>query len=151
MITVKCDRCAGDIDPNGMIGYISWCFKQGVDGDLEMNELEGKHFCERCMDEIMVMIQRHVNWGTQQARSLVPKKPYEKQEIIEETPRTAEKSRSSAEKGKKTGRKSRISKEKGEAILELKARGFKIKEIAEELEMDPVQVKNWLYYHKEKE
>lgn len=151
MIMVKCDRCEGDMDPNGMIGYMSWCFKQGVDGDLEMNELEGKHFCERCMDEIMAMIQRHVNWGTQQARSLLPKKPYEKPEIIEETPRTAEKAEVLREKAKKAGRKPRISKEKGEAILELKARGYKLKEIAEELEMDPVQVKNWLHYHKEKE
>ncbi len=133
MIMVKCDRCEGDMDPNGMIGYMSWCFKQGVDGDLGVNELEGRHYCERCMDEVMALIQSRVSWETQQSGIRPPRKPYEKPEIIEE---------------KKN--KPRISKEKGEAILELKKRGFKIKEIAEELEMEPVQVKNWLYNHKGK-
>ena len=140
MIKVSCDRCNSEMNPRGLIGYLSWNFKEGVDGDLGANDLEGNHYCERCMDEIRAMINFPVKWEP---------------EIIEETPKTAGKSRSSVQKGrnctKKAGQKSSISKEKGEAILELKARGFKIKEIAEELEMDPVQVKNWLHYHKEKE
>lgn len=132
MITVKCNRCASEIDPKGEIGYMSWCFKQGVDGDLGENELEGMHFCERCMDEVMTTIRRPVEWGKQKMEYETP--------VIEEI-----------KAKEKKGRKSKISKEKGEAIRELKERGFTIKGIAEELEMDPVQVKNWLYYHKEKE
>ena len=131
MIIVKCNRCAAEIDPNGEIGYMSWCFKEGVDGDLGENELEGMHFCEHCMDEVMTTIRRPVKWGEQKMEYETP--------VIEEI-----------ETKEKKGRKSKIGKEKGEAIRELKARGFTIKEIAEELEMDPVQVKNWLYYHKEK-
>lgn len=131
MITVKCNRCAAEIDPNGEIGYMSWRFKKGVDGDLGENELEGMHFCECCMDEVMTTIRRPVMWGKQKMEYETP--------VIEEI-----------ETKEKKGRKSKIGKEKGEAIRELKARGFTIKEIAEELEMAPVQVKNWLYYHKEK-
>ena len=131
MIKVTCDRCGADMDPNGMVGYISWCFKEGVDGDLGANDLEGNHYCERCMDEIRAMINFPTKWPEPEKGK--KKKKYTTPKIIEETKR-----------------KPRISKEKGEAILELKARGFKIKEIAEELEMDPKQVQNWLYNHKEK-
>lgn len=56
MIKVQCDRCKKEIEPKADIGYISWCFKKGVDGDLGENILEGQHFCERCMDRIMYII-----------------------------------------------------------------------------------------------
>lgn len=131
MIKVTCDRCGTDMDPKGLVGYISWCFKEGADGDLGANDLEGNHYCERCMDEIRAMINFPAKWPELEKGK--KKKKYETPKIIEETKR-----------------KPRISREKGEAILELKERGFKIKEIAEELEMDPKQVQNWLYNHKEK-
>lgn len=135
MIKITCDRCGGEMDKDGLIGYISWCFKEGLDGDLGANDLEGECFCERCMDEIRAMINFPTKW--EQPKE---KRKYETPVIVEET-----------KNGKERKKPTKISKEKGEAILELKARGFKLKEIAEELEMDPVQVKNWLYYHKEKE
>lgn len=127
MIKVNCDRCGAEIDPNGMIGYISWCFKQGVDGDLEMNELEGKHFCERCMDEIMAMIQRHVNWGTQ-------KKEYETP-VIEEVKKTRK-------------RRSDIEGETAEKIIKLYKQGMNSRQIAMELKMDGRKIENWIYYKK---
>lgn len=127
MIKVNCDRCGAEIDPNGMIGYISWCFKQGVDGDLEMNELEGKHFCERCMDEIMAMIQRHVNWETQ-------KKEYEAP-VIEEVKKPRK-------------RRSDIEGETAEKIIKLYKQGMNGRQIAKELKMDGRKVENWIYYKK---
>ena len=127
MIKVNCDRCGAEMAPNGMIGYISWCFKQGVDGDLEMNELEGKHFCERCMDEIMTMIQRHVNWGTQ-------KKEYEAP-VIEEVKKPRK-------------RRSDIEGETAEKIIKLYKQGMNSRQIAMELKMDGRKVENWIYYKK---
>lgn len=125
MIQITCDRCGTEMPAGGLIGYISWCFKEGVDGDLEENELEGMHFCERCMDEIRATINKPVSWG---------KKKYETPEIIEEAKK-----------------RPRISKEQGKKIMNLKAEGKTIKEIAEETGLGPVQVRNWLYNHKEKE
>lgn len=125
MIKVNCDRCGAEIDPNGMIGYISWCFKQGVDGDLGMNELEGKHFCERCMDEIMTMIQKHVSWETQ-------KKEYEAP-VIEEVKKPRK-------------RRSDIEGETAEKIIKLYKQGMNSRQIAKELKMDGRKIENWLYY-----
>lgn len=127
MIKVNCDRCGAEIDPKGMIGYISWCFKQGVDGDLEMNELEGKHFCERCMDEIMTMIQKHVSWETQ-------KKEYEAP-VIEEVKKPRK-------------RRSDIEGETAEKIITLYKQGKKVREIAEAVGLADKKVENWLYYKK---
>lgn len=139
MIKVTCDRCSADMDPKGLVGYISWCFKEGVDGDLGANDLEGNHYCERCMDEIRAMINFPVKWESEMAEE--PPQTAEKAEVLRKEAKNCK---------KKAEQKPRISKEKGDAILELKERGFKIKEIAEELEMNPTQVKNWLYNHKEK-
>lgn len=131
MIKVNCDRCGAEIDPNGMIGYISWCFKQGVDGDLEMNELEGKHFCERCMDEIMAMIQRHVNWGTLEEKHDVPVIV----PVIEEVKKPRK-------------RRSDIEGETAEKIIKLYKQGMNSRQIARELKMDGRKVENWIYYKK---
>lgn len=127
MIKVNCDRCGAEIDPNGMIGYISWCFKQGVDGDLEMNELEGKHFCERCMDEVMAMIQRHVNWGTLEEKHEAP--------VIEEVKKPRK-------------RRSDIEGDTAEKIITLYKQGMNSRQIAKELKMDGKKVENWIYYKK---
>ena len=130
MIKVQCDRCKREIEPKADIGYISWCFKKGVDGDLEENILEGQHFCERCMDRIMKII---CNFDDEELAE--KKKPYEKPEIIEV-------------KKRNTGcRLGSITKQR---ILELIGEGKSAKEIAEEMKMDYKQVKNCIYYERKK-
>lgn len=142
MITVKCDRCGTDMDPQGYVGHLGWCLQTGL-GDPKKNELKGQIYCERCMDEIMTTIQSRANWQkTEKIR-------YEKPEVIPEPPKK-EYITPVIEEVKRKGRKSEISG-KGEQIWKLKADGLTNKEIAEEMGLDPVQVKNWLYYHKEKE
>ena len=137
MIKVQCDRCKREIEPKADIGYISWCFKQGVDGDLGENILEGQHFCERCMDRIMYIICNFDNEEkAEKIRNEKPeKRPYEKPEIIEV-------------KKRNTGcRLDGLIKRK---ILELSEEGKNAKEIAEEMKMDYIQVKNCIYYERRK-
>lgn len=130
MIKVQCDRCKREIEPKADIGYISWCFKKGVDGDLGENILEGQHFCERCMDRIMKII---CNFDDEEQAER--KKPYETPEIIEV-------------KKRNTGcRLGSITKQR---ILELSEEGKNAKEIAEEMKMDYIQVKNCIYYERKK-
>ena len=120
MIKVQCDRCKREIEPKADIGYISWCFKEGVDGDLGENILEGQHFCERCMDRIMYIICNFDNEEkAEKIRNEKPeKKPYEKPEIIEV-------------KKRNTGcRLDGLVKRK---ILEMSEEGKNAKEIAEEM------------------
>lgn len=75
MIEIKCDRCRQEMDPQGLLGQISWRFKEGMDGDYGDNELANHIFCERCMDQIMTMIQSKITWENEpQAR---PKKKSE--------------------------------------------------------------------------
>lgn len=127
MIEIKCDRCRGEMDPQGLLGQISWRFKEGMDGDYGENELANHIFCERCMDEIMAMIQRHVNWGTQ-------KKEYEAP-VIEEVK-------------KQRKRQSDIEGETAEKIITLYKQGKKVREIAKAVGLDDKKVENWLYYKK---
>lgn len=130
MIKVQCDRCKREIEPSGDIGYMSWCFKKGVDGDLGENILEGQHFCERCMDRIMKII---CNFDDEERAER--KRPYEKPEIIEVKKRS-------------TGcRLGSITKHR---ILELSEEGKNAKEIAEEMKMDYKQVQNCIYYERKK-
>lgn len=69
MIEIKCDKCGAEMDPRGLLGQISWRFKEGMDGDYGENELENHIFCERCMDQIMTMIQSKITWENEpQAR-----------------------------------------------------------------------------------
>ena len=81
MITVKCDRCRSEMDPKGLIGYLSWNFKDGVDGDLGANDLEGNHYCERCMDEIRAIINFPVKWESEMEEEPEEKIVYEKKFI----------------------------------------------------------------------
>lgn len=72
MIEINCDKCGAKMDPRGLLGQISWRFKEGMDGDYGENELANHIFCERCMDQIMTMIQSKITWENEpQAR---PKK-----------------------------------------------------------------------------
>lgn len=130
MIKIQCDRCKSEIEPNGDIGYMSWCFKKGVDGDLGENILEGQHFCERCMDRIMKII---CNFDDEEMAER--KKPYEKPEIIEV-------------KKRNTG--CRLNGLVKQRILELIGEGKSAKEIAEEMKMDYKQVQNCIYYERKK-
>lgn len=137
MISVRCDRCKREIEPKADIGYMSWCFKKGVDGDLGENILEGQHFCERCMDRIMYII---CNFDNEEKAEKIQnekteKKPYEKPEIIEV-------------KKRNTGcRLDGLIKRK---ILKMSEEGKKAKEIAEEMKMDYKRVKNCIYYERKK-
>ncbi len=129
MIKVQCDRCKSEMEPKADIGYISWCFKKGVDGDLGENILEGQHFCERCMDRIMYII---CNFDNEEKEE---KTRNEKPEIIEV-------------KKRNTGcRLGSITKQR---ILELSEEGKSAKEIAEEMKMDYKQVRNCIYYERKK-
>lgn len=131
MIKVQCDRCKREIEPKADIGYMSWCFKEGgVDGDLGENILEGKHFCERCMDRIMCII---CNYDDEELAEKAKnnEKPQKPAKIVIEQQRKA---------GRKKTNQNTI-----DAILELKGMGFKIKEIAEEVQMNEKQVSNIIY------
>lgn len=69
MIEIKCDKCGAEMDPQGLLGQISWRFKEGMDGNYGENELANHIFCERCMDLIMTMIQSKITWENEpQAR-----------------------------------------------------------------------------------
>lgn len=62
MIKITCDKCDGKIEQNELIGRIRWSLKEGIDGEYTDDELEGKVFCERCMDAILSEIQRKITW-----------------------------------------------------------------------------------------
>lgn len=131
MIKVQCDRCKREIEPKADIGYMSWCFKEGgVDGDLGENILEGKNFCEQCMDRIMCII---CNYDDEELAEKAKnnEKPQKPAKIVIEQQRKA---------GRKKTNQNTI-----DAILELKGMGFKIKEIAEEVQMNEKQVSNIIY------
>lgn len=148
MIKVQCDRCGGNMDHRGLVGYISWCFKEGVDGDLGVNDLEGNHYCERCMDEIRAFINFPANWGPGANETEAEQKG---QKVYKKTDNLQKKGQKVSEKpenssGKRSVR--RITQSEGETIIDLKKAGFSFKEIAQALGLMPIQVKNWLYYHK---
>ncbi len=148
MIKVQCDRCGGNMDHRGLVGYISWCFKEGVDGDLGVNDLEGNHYCERCMDEIRAFINFPANWGpgaNEPEAEQKGQKAYKKTDNLQKkVKKCSEKPENSS--GKRSVR--RITQSEAEAIIDLKKAGLSIKEIASALDLMPVQVKNWLYNHK---
>lgn len=148
MIIMKCDRCDGNMDHRGLVGYISWCFKEGVDGDLGVNDLEGNHYCERCMDEIRAFINFPADWGSSANE---PEAEQEGQKAYKKTDNLQKKVKKCSEKPEKSsGKRSvrRITQSEAETIIDLKKAGLSIKEIASALDLMPVQVRNWLYNHK---
>lgn len=68
MIAVICDRCGAQVPASGKIGYMSWGFRAGLDGDLVGgNVLEERHYCQACMDSVMECINAapgHPGGGT---------------------------------------------------------------------------------------
>lgn len=58
MVAVVCDRCGATMPASGKIGYITWNFWDGLDGEpAGGNVLAGRHFCRSCMEAVMGFIE----------------------------------------------------------------------------------------------
>lgn len=123
MIKVNCDRCGAEMDPTGEIGKIRWQIFDGMLGKNKLDELGEDVYCERCMDEVMAVIQ-----------SPALKKEYETP-VIEEVKKPRK-------------RRSDIEGETAEKIIKLYKQGMNSRQIARELKMDGRKVENWIYYKK---
>ena len=123
MIKVNCDRCGAEMDPTGEIGKIRWQIFDGMLGKNKLDELGEDVYCERCMDEVMAVIQ-----------SPALKKEYETP-VIEEVKKPRK-------------RRSDIEDETAEKIIKLYKQGMNSRQIARELKMDGRKVENWIYYKK---
>lgn len=132
VIVAKCDRCQKEIEKNGKIGYISWNFKEGIDGDLKGdNPLENCHFCMECMEEIMDAITKPA-----QAKPEVPAK--KKHAPKEKTTRPEVKR---PPKGRITD---------GGKMWALREAGWSNAQIADEFDVSQQAVANWFSRNRNK-
>ena len=147
MIKVFCDRCGKEITKCNRHGYIALNSRDTKEADLtEENEFERNQYCSSCMNQI---------------REFIKTAPY-KAEIsnLEECDQSAEKVSETDTECNKNEEKCTQNEEKCTKgtkkhidigkIIALKKAGWKIKDIAAEMHMEPQGVSNALYQHKKK-
>lgn len=144
MIKIICDRCGKEID-DGNVGYIATNWRSMADGNLlGDNPHEEKHFCKDCMKEIEEFVSK------------TPENVIKTTETVSETPESVSKG---AESGSVCEEQSTEQEEpKGKLrqidigkIMALKNAGWKNKDIADEMHMDPQAVASAIYQYRKKE
>lgn len=144
MIKIICDRCGKEIG-DGNVGYIATNWRSMTDGNLlGDNPHEEKHFCKDCMKEIEEFVSKspeNVN-KTEESVSETPEsdsKEVKSVSICEEQP---------PEQEEPKGKRKQIDIGK---IMALKNAGWKNKDIADEMHMEPQAVASAIYQYKKKE
>ena len=140
MIKIICDRCGKEIG-DGNVGYIATNWRSMTDGNLlGDNPHEEKHFCKDCMKEIEEFVSKS-------AENVI-----KTEENVSETPESVSKGAESVsvckEQEEPKGKRRPIDIGK---IMALKNAGWKNKDIADEMHMDPQAVANAIYQYKRKE
>jgi len=134
VIKAICDRCGEEMDINGKIGYLSWTFKDGVDGDIKSdNPLENCHFCGECMEAVMNAITAPAKVTKKE------KEPKKKHAPKEKTTRPEVK------------REPRGRITDGGKVWALKEAGWSNAQIADEFGVSQQAVANWFSKHKANE
>lgn len=143
MIKIICDRCGSEIK-EGNIGYIATNWRSMADGSLlGDNPHEEKHFCSYCMKEIEEFVIK------------TPENVIKTSESVSEPPESVSKGdksisvceEHSAEQEESKGKRRQIDVGK---IMALKNAGWKNKDIADEMHMEPQTVANVIYQQKKK-
>lgn len=143
MIKIICDRCSKEIS-DGNVGYIATNWRSMEDGSLlGDNPHEEKHFCSSCMKEIEEFVIK------------TPENVIKTSESVSETPESVSKGDESvsiceeppAEQEEPKGKRKPIDVGK---IMALKNAGWKNKDIADEMHMEPQAVANVIYQQKRK-
>lgn len=144
MIKIICDRCSKEIS-DGNIGYIATNWRSVEDGSLlDDNPHEAKHFCSSCMKEFEEFVIK------------TPENVIKTSENVSETPESVPKEVESVpdseeqppEQEETKGKRRQIDVGK---IMALKNAGWKNKDIADEMHMEPQAVANVIYQQKKKE
>lgn len=139
MIRIFCDRCGKDITRCNRIGYIALNSRDQKEGDLkEENEFEKNHYCSNCMSQIREFIKTKQEENNQKS-----------EESHENNTKCHENEKKCTQNAKKCNESEKKSIDIGK-IMALKNAGWKNKDIAGEMHMDPQAVANAIYNHKKK-
>lgn len=143
MIKIICDRCGKEI-ADGNVGYIATNWRSVEDGSLlGDNPHEGKHFCLSCMNEIEDFVIK------------TPENVVKTDETVIETPQSVSKEEKSVPKPPETVSESEEQSGRKKIdigkIMALKNAGWKNKDIADEMRMDPQAVANAIYQYKKRQ
>lgn len=143
MIRIICDRCGKEIN-DGNVGYIATNWRSMENGCLlGDNPHEEKHFCKSCMEQIEEFVIKSpesvikIVENVSETLESVPKED-ESVSVYEEPalePETSMGKRKPIDVGK---------------IMALKNAGWKNKDIADEMHMDPQTVANVIYQQRKK-
>ncbi len=152
MIRIFCDRCGKDITRCNRIGYIALNSRDQKEGDLkEDNEFERNHYCNNCMSQIREFIKTKQEGLVQELAQEVVQE--ENNQNSEESHENNTKCHENEKKCTQNAKKCNESKKKSidiGKIMALKNAGWKNKDIAGEMHMDPQAVANAIYNHKKK-
>lgn len=143
MIKIICDRCGKEIG-DGNVGYIATNWRSMTDGNLlGDNPHEEKHFCKECMKEIEEFVIKTTENVIKTSESV--------SETSESVSKGAESvsacEKPPAEQEEPKGKRRQIDVGK---IMALKNAGWKNKDIADEMHMEPQAVANVIYQQKRK-
>ena len=137
MIKIFCDRCGKEITKCNRIGYIALNSKDQKEGDLaEDNEFEKNAYCSKCMSQIRAFIKAQPEESSEDGEK--------SQEVDTKCDKNDEKCAQN-EKKCNQGEKKAIDIGK---IMALKNAGWKNKDIAGEMHMEPQAVANAIYKYK---
>ena len=141
MVRILCDRCGKEIT-DGKVGYIATNWRCMKDGSLlQDNPHEEKHFCESCMEEIEGFVIKP------------PENVIKTEENVTEQPKSVSKQKASKQKKSNSDsgeQRKRRSIDIGK-IMALRNAGWKNKDIADEMRMDPQAVAQAIYLHKKRQ
>lgn len=144
MIKIICDRCNKEIS-DGNIGYIATNWRSAEDGSLlGDNPHEAKHFCSSCMKEFEEFVIKSSENVIKTAENVSETAESVSKEV--ESVPDAEEQAPEQEESKGKRRQIDVGK-----IMALKNAGWKNKDIADEMHMEPQAVANVIYQQKKKE
>jgi len=143
MIKIICDRCGKEI-LDGKPGYIAVNYRDSETGELKVdNPYEHNHYCDSCMEAICDFVSKP------------PETVIKTEETVIETPKSVSKEEKSVPKPPETVSESEEQSGRKKIdigkIMALKNAGWKNKDIADEMRMDPQAVANAIYQYKKRQ
>lgn len=147
MIRVICDRCGVEMRNESRLGYISWNYREGADGELKAdNPLEACHFCPVCMEDIMEYIM--------DPRKIPEEDPFEGDLTRVRRPirkRTGKKEENEEEGETVTGISGKRVRIDAGTMWALKKAGWSVPKIADDIGIETQEARNWFRRHKDEE
>ena len=158
MIKIICDRCNKEIS-DGNIGYIATNWRSAEDGSLlGDNPHEAKHFCSSCMKEFEEFVIKSSENVIKSSENVIKSSEnvIKTAENVSETAESVSKEVESVPDAEEQAPEQEESKGKRRQIdvgkiMALKNAGWKNKDIADEMHMEPQAVANVIYQQKKKE